>query len=111
MTGLLNAGDFTRMAADLLAVRNDHAVEIEVRRGSDTLAPQTVRIARQGTVARALDRGEMEQSSQRIVVLGTPDLDIQKGDRFNDAWGQLCEVDFVRPNRTVMVVAEVRIIQ
>jgi hypothetical protein len=111
MSGLLSQHDLTRMAADLQAVRDDHALEIEVRRGADTLAPQTVRVARQGTIAQANDRGEMEQSSQRVVVLGDATLDIEKGDRFTDAWGQLCEVDFVRPNRRVMVVAEGRIIQ
>lgn len=111
MAGLLTTNDLARMAADLQAVRDDHAVDIEIRRGSETLAPQKARIARQGTMARHNDRGEIEESSQRVVVLGQSDLDIQKGDRFNDAWGQLFQVDFVRPNRRVMVVAEARSIQ
>ena len=111
MPGLLNSMDWTRMAADLQSIRDDNPVSIEIRRGTTTLPPQTVRLARQGTTNRRVDAGAIEQSEQRVVVLGDLTLDIQKGDRFNDESGELYEVDFVRPNRRAMVLAEARIVQ
>ena len=107
---LMRDTDWTRMAADLRQVRDDNAVSIEIRRGVVTLPPQTVRIARQGTTNRRTDAGAIEQSEQRVVVVGDTTLDIQKDDRFNDDSGELYTVDFVRPNRRAMVVAEARII-
>lgn len=105
----MTAADWLRMTADLQAVRDDNAVTVELRRGGDTLDGQTVRIARAGTIAQRSDTGGLEQSSGRVVVMGGPDLDIALGDRFNVA-GDLYEVDFVRPNRRAMVVAEARLI-
>lgn len=108
--GLMSNADWSRMAADLRQVRDDNAISIEIRRGATTLPVQVVRLARQGTTNRRADAGAIEQSEQRVVVLGDGTLDIQKGDRFNDDRGELYEVDFVRPNRRAMVVAEARII-
>lgn len=99
------------MAADLQSVRDDNPVSIEIRRGTATLPPQTVRLARQGRINRRVDAGTIEQSEQRVVVLGDLTLDIQKGDRFNDESGELYEVDFVRPNRRAVIVAEARLVQ
>lgn len=111
MSGLLSNADWSRMAADLHQVRDDNPVSIELRRGAVTLSPQTVRIARQGTTNRRTDAGTIEQSEQRVMVMGDAVLDIQKGDRFNDASGELYEVDFIRPNRRAVTVAEARILQ
>lgn len=108
--GLMSSTDWARMAADLQSVRDDNATSIAIRRGGVTLPVQTVRLARQGTTNRRSDAGAIEQSEQRVVVLGDTAFDIAKGDRFNDANGELYEVDFVRPNRRAMVVAEARII-
>lgn len=106
--GLLTDADRAAMRADLQAVRDDNPVSITIRRGNTTLPTQTVRIARLAP-ARRTDSGQMEQSEQRVVVMGDTDLDIAKGDRFNAA-GNLYEVDFVRPNQTAMVAAEARLI-
>lgn len=107
--GMMSADDWQRMAVDLRRVRDDNAVSISIRRGSSTLTAQTVRIARAGTVANRSDSGGLEQSTQRVVVMGEAALDIAIGDRFN-VNGDLYEVDFVRPNRRAMVVAEARLI-
>lgn len=106
---MMSADDWQRMAVDLRRVRDDNAVSIVIRRDSSTLAGQTVRIARAGTIANRSDSGGLEQSSGRVVVMGEPDLDIALGDRFNVA-GDLYEVDFVRPNRRAMTVAEARLV-
>jgi hypothetical protein len=100
--GLLNEADWAAMAADLQAVRDDNPVSIAVRRGGVTLPAQTVRIARMGTVHQRQDSGNIEQSEQRVVVMG---------DRFNGGDGELYEVDFVRPNRRAFVLAEARMVQ
>lgn len=105
---LLTDSDRAQMAADLLAVRADRPESIVIRRDDTVLAPQTVRIARQGTSARRVDSGTTEQWEQRVVVLGAVDLDIETGDRFNDTSGRLYEVDFVRPNRVAATVAEAK---
>ena len=105
----MSAGDWQRMAADLMSVRDDNAVSIAIRRNGVTLAAQTVRIARAGTIAQRSDTGGLEQSTQRVVVLGAADLDIRLGDKFN-VQGELYEVDFVRPNRRAMTVAEAKVI-
>lgn len=107
--GLMRFGDWVRMAADLLTVRDDNAVTVSIRRGSSTLSAQTVRIARAGTIAQRSDSGGLEQSSGRVVVMGDVALDIALGDRFNVGDG-LYEVDFVRPNRRAATVAEARLI-
>lgn len=106
--GLLTDADRAAMRADLISVRDDNPVSIVIRRGNTTLAAQTVRIARLAP-ARRTDQGNVEQSEQRVVVMGAIALDIAKGDRFN-AGGNLYEVDFVRPNQTAMVAAEARLI-
>ena len=105
----MSAGDWQQMAADLQTMRDDNAVSVQIRRSGVTLPAQTVRIARAGTIAQRSDTGSIEQSGQRVVVLGAPDLDIRLGDKFN-AGGDLYEVDFVRPNRRAATVAEARLI-
>lgn len=109
--GLLSSAEWAAMRADLRQVRDDNPVSIVIRRGAVELPGQTVRIARQGATNRRTDVGSIEQSEQRVVVMGEPSLDLRKGDRFNDASGELYEVDFVRPNRRAMLVAEARLIQ
>ena len=100
------------MQVDLLAVRSDREESVVIRRGSTTLAAQTVRIARAGTASgQRADVGTLEEAQQRVVVLGGITLDIRPGDRFNDLAGILYEVVAVRPNRRAAVMAEARVIQ
>ncbi len=106
---MMSPADWVRMTADLRSVRDDNAVSISIRRGNTTLPGQSVRIARAGTIAQRSDSGGLEQSSGRVVVVGDTALDIAIGDRFN-VGGDLYQVDFVRPNRRAMTVAEARLV-
>lgn len=99
------------MSVDFQAIRDHNPVSIVIRRGSSTLTAQTVRLARMGAnAATRKDAGGIEQSEQRIVILGAVALDIELGDRFTTD-GDLYEVDFIRPNRRAARIAEARIIQ
>lgn len=107
--GLMNSGDWAAMASDLQAVRDDNAVSITIRRGNTTLAAQTVRIARRSGYQRR-DSAAATQATTSVVVLGTVALDIQVADRFTHQ-GLLYEVEFVRPNRRAVTVAEATAIE
>ena len=106
---MLTSGDWAQMAADLDRVRGDNQVSVAIRRGSTTLAAQTVRIA--GTGHGQEKQGQAaQQASGPVVVLGSTSLDIQNGDRFTTG-GVLYEVVFVRPNRRAGVVAEAKVVE
>lgn len=96
------------MAADIERLIDENPTEITIRRGSSTLAAQTVRIERVG--GKGLERRSAGAAEvlQVVLVLGESDLDIQVGDRFNDDNDVLYEVTFVRPNRLACVQAEAR---
>lgn len=96
---------------ELFNIWGDTSETIAIRRNATTLTNQRVRITRMGTQAQRQDSGAIEQSEQRVAVIGMPGIDIAKGDRFNDAAGLLYEIDFVRPDRSVMTVAEARVIE
>lgn len=102
---MLSADDWSQMEDDLLAVRDDNAVSMIFRRGSSSLAAQSVRVARTGgRGGRRSSDGATEQRAQ-VIVAGDVDLDIQVDDRFTYE-GVLYRVAFVRPNVRAAVVAE-----
>ncbi len=103
---MLSSDDWTQMAADIADVRGDNEVAIVIRRGATTLASQNVRLAGAGTGPRQAQGARTEESQGQVLVLGSTTLDIQVGDRFNDADGMLYRVILVRPNRRVGTVAE-----
>lgn len=107
--GLMNSGDWAAMASDLMAVRDDNAVSVALRRGNSTLPAQTVRIARRGAAQRR-DSAGATQATTAVVVMGATTLDIQVADRFTHE-GILYEVVFVRPNRRAATVAEATAIE
>jgi hypothetical protein len=96
-----------RQFSRILAMRDE---SIEIRRGTDTLNPQTVRLERAEARALTLDNQTSEQVVADVVILGSVDLDIATGDRFNDSSGNLIEVVAVNPNRQVATVAQGRIV-
>lgn len=96
--------DWARARADLLAVRDDNAVSVAIRRGATTLPAQTIRIAQRGGSRPAATNGA-ERVAGGVLILGDTDLDIQPGDRLN-ANGLLYEVIAVRPNRRAATAAE-----
>ncbi len=111
--GLLGAGDFTDMMADIAEVISDHPQSIVLRRGDNPtveLAAQTVRIERKRTGSRQVESPNSEETRASIVIIGDTSLDIQIGDRFN-AFGNLCRVRFVSPNQQIDTQAEADIIQ
>jgi hypothetical protein len=108
---MLASDDLAQMQSDLAQVRGDREETITIRRGSNTLSAQTVRIARLGGQGREADSPGAQQSVARVVVLGATTLDIQPGDRFNDDNGVLYEVVAVRPNRGAAVIAEARVVE
>ena len=108
---MLSAADWTAMTADLAAVRGDNPLSIVIRRGTSTLAAQTVRIARQGASGQQAQGQWTEEGRGRVLVAGPPTLDIQPEDRFNDGSGALYRVVVVRPNRRASTVAEAELVQ
>ncbi|MGD9099822.1 MAG: hypothetical protein PVF45_05025, partial [Anaerolineae bacterium] len=63
MTGLLGSDDLAQMAADLMAVRDDNAVSMVIRRGDTTLDAQSVRLARTGSQGRENESRGAQQST------------------------------------------------
>lgn len=107
---MLGSDDLAQMQSDLARVRGDREESITVRRGSQTLAAQDVRIARAGGQGREMESPGAQESVGRVVILGATTLDIQPGDRFNDENGVLYEVVAVRPHRDAAVIAEARMV-
>ena len=108
---MIGDDDIAQMQQTLEQMRRDHEVEITIRRGSTTLAPQPVRIARLGGQALTIDTLGGKEFRARVVVVGSTTLDIRPDDRFNDENGHLYRVIFVRPNRRAAVIAEAEMVE
>lgn len=108
---MLTSADKALMQADLDEIRLDNPTSITIRRSGSTLASQTVRLAYRGGSGQRRDGEASEQTTGGVIVLGPTTLNIQVGDRFNDAAGTLYEVHLVRPNRGQRVEAEAKVIQ
>ena len=104
----MSIANWTQMAADVAKVRGDNQISVVIRRGTSTLAAQSVRVERIASAAAERDSAGAQQAVGRVHVLGGTDLDIAPLDRFNDGDGVLYEVVLVRPNRRVGVMAEAR---
>jgi hypothetical protein len=108
---MLSSKDMAQMQADLLAVRNDRAVDIVIRRNGSNLPAQTVRIARAGMAGSNLaDAGAVQGTVTGAVVLGAVSLDIKPGDRFT-VNSMLYEVVAIHPNRDASTQAEAKVVQ
>jgi hypothetical protein len=112
---VISSDDLTQMQGDLAAVRGDRSEDIVIRRGHGTglteLPAQTVRIARIVAQGRVDQSATAEQAEGRAVVLGTANMDVKIGDRFNDAGGRLYEVVYIRPNRSVATMFEAIVVE
>lgn len=102
---MIGADDLTQMRADMAEVRGDNDASIVLRRGTTTVAAQTVRVARKNRGGRFNQSGQAQESRGEVIVSGAIDLDIQVEDRFN-LGGVLYRVVFVQPNRMMSTVAE-----
>jgi hypothetical protein len=106
---MLGSDDLAQMQADLKAVRDDNPVSITIRRGSTTLAAQTVRIAQRGA-GRRNQSGQASESQSNTVVLGETSLDIAVGDRFT-VNGVLYQVVFVPVTRLASMTADIEAVE
>lgn len=98
--------DWLRIQEAMTAIRDMNSVSIVFRRGTATLAAQTVRVERRGQgQTRTEDSTGGQQATAAVVILGATTLDIQVSDRFTLA-GVLYEVRFVSPNRKTATQAE-----
>jgi len=103
--------DMTVVRADLMAVRDERAEEITIRRGGSPLAAQTVRIEKTSSYGMAVRSLNGEEYRATAIVLGDIDLDILVQDKFNDANGIVFMVLFVNPNHDACTVAEAVAVQ
>jgi hypothetical protein len=102
---VLDAQDWVEMAESRLEMLGDNPVSVQLRRGTQTLSEQTVRITRGGAGSRPVEGRATQESRGRVLVWGDTWLNIQPEDRFTVA-GALYRVVLVRPNRRAGVVAE-----
>src|SRR3972149_5328040 len=104
---MLTDGDRAQMRADLLKVRADREESIVIRRGTQTLAAQLVRVARMGQgSAQRRDSAGAGRAGRRVMVAGGGSLKRPPQHRFHVDNGPRCEVVRVRPNLSAVVVAE-----
>jgi len=107
---MLNSDDLTHMNSDLMSMRGDRVVSIVLRRGETTLAAQNVRIARVARHGMPVMNGQTEENRGQALIMGDVDLDVQAHDRLTYN-GVLYRVVMVRPNRSVMTVAELTVVE
>ena len=111
---MLSADDLTQMQTDMATVRDGNAVSIVVRRGTSTLAAQTVRLSGGGLNVRKAQSGAAQEQREPLVVLGATALNIQIDDRFTltvNGAPVLCRVTWVRPDRRVATMAKAEAIE
>jgi hypothetical protein len=105
---MLHEADRNQITADLQAIRNDRPQSIAIRRGNQTLAAQTVRIARGGNIqAGTSDLEAIQAAVGAAIVVGDAALNIQPGDRFT-VGTVLYEVTAIHPNRDHGTQAQAR---
>lgn len=93
-------------------IKPSHLHSVAMRRGGAVLSAQSVGISVAGRQSpRRVDTDRIEHYEQAITVVGTIGLDIAIGDRFNDTNGQLYEVEFIDPDRSVHIEAMARLIE
>ena len=111
---MIDANDLLEMQADLLAVRGDNASSIVIRRGTTTLAAQTVRVAGAGYSERRSNSGTTLEARNAVVILGATTLDVQVDDRFTLTVATkpvLFRVTWVRPERRVATMAKAEAVE
>ena len=106
---MLTSSDWLGMASDMTSVRGDNPGTVTLRRGTATVAAQTVRIVKAGG-GRALNSGQAEEQRGQVEVHGGTTLDVAVEDRFN-LDGRLYRIKFVHPNRRMATVAEAELVE
>ena len=86
-------------------IRGRNEVSLAIRRGSDTLSVQAMRIEYAGSRGFKLQSDAAREAQQAVFILGEPDMDIQRDDRLTYN-GHLIRVVFVQLNRLAATIAE-----
>lgn len=98
-----------RIRANQLKVRDDRPASIVITRNGIALSPQTVRIARIAR-GRAFLSGQAREQRADVIAMGDENFNVQVNDSFPHE-GTLYKVQFIRPNKDFMVVAECTAVQ
>lgn len=106
---MMTAADTAQMIVDRAEIISDRPASVVIRRGSASLAAQTVRVASNGGSGER-DSTEGQEARGAVLLAGDTDFDVQPGDRFTHA-GILYRVTFVRPNQDKGVSAEAEAIE
>jgi hypothetical protein len=102
---ILTDEDIAQMRAEQLAIRDDNPSQITIRRGTLTLAAQTVRVAHVGGAAGyKQDSGPAESHRTEVTILGATDLDIAVKDTFVLNGGKFV-VTWIRLDRRIATFA------
>ncbi len=86
-------------------IRARNEVSLAIRRGTTTLAAQSMRIEYAGARAFKLQSDAARAAQQAVYILGEPDMDIQNEDRLTYD-GKLIKIVFIQPNRLAATIAE-----
>ena len=94
---------FYRDRLRIIRARNE--ISVAMRRGSETLAAQSMRIEYAGRRGFRLQSDAAREANQAVFILGEPDMDIAVEDRLT--YGDtLFRVVFIQPNRLAATIAE-----
>jgi len=86
-------------------IRARNEISVAMRRGSNTLDAQAMRIEYAGSRGFRLQSDAAREANQAVFILGEPDMDIAVEDRLT--YGDiLFRVVFIQPNRLAATIAE-----
>lgn len=103
---MINEHDIANLKQDIDSVIGDNPVSITLKRGSDKLGAQTVRLLKPGRNDPRVGKTDAgTEITSDVNILGPVGLDVEKGDTFV-LGGLLYEVLFVDPHRQVQTLAE-----
>jgi len=108
---MITSADRAVMQANRAEIIGDNDASVVIRRGSTTLAAQTVRIARIKSAGGERSGQQAEESRGRVIVVGDLTFDVVVGDRMNDGSGNLYRVVLVRPTQVIGIVAEAEVVE
>ena len=91
--------------ARMRKIRARNEVSLAIRRGSNTIDAQPMRIEYAGSRGFKLESDAARNAQQAVFILGEPDMDIERDDRLTYN-GHLIKVVFVQLNRLAATIAE-----
>jgi len=97
--------NWIQIANDMRKIRAENEVSLQLRRGTETLDAQPMRIEYAGSRGFKIQSDAARSATQAMFVLGEPDMDIAVGDRLTYS-EILLQVVFIQPNRLAATIAE-----